>query len=85
MFSKFIFYNIKIRPEMAEISIWLRKNQKKTLKPNQPNRPEPLGSSYFRELSLYAEFQLPRLCLSCISMMEEKKKKNRRRKENQQF
>ena len=34
----------------------------------------PLGSSYFCELRLHAKFQLPRWCLSWISMVEEKKK-----------
>ena len=60
-------------------------NQTKPTKPNQkpeqPNSPKPLGISYFCELRLHAKFQLPRLCLSCISMVEEKKKKE----ENNQF
>ena len=34
---------------------------------------KPLGLSYFYELRLHAKFQLPRVCLSCISMVEEKK------------
>ena len=44
-------------------------------KPDQPNFPKPLGISCFCELRLHAEFQLPRLCLSCISMVEEEEKK----------
>ena len=43
-------------------------------KPNQSNRPKPLVLSYFYELSLYSQFQIPMLCLSCISMVEKKKK-----------
>ena len=48
----------------------------KSNKPNQPNRPKPLGLSYFYELRLHAKFQLPRLCLSYISMVEEKKEED---------
>ena len=59
------------------MAIWLRKTNptKWNQKTDQPNFPKPLGISYFCELRLYAKFQLPRLCLSCISMVEEKKKK----------
>ena len=64
--TNFIFYSIKIRLEMAEIAMWLRKT-KPNLKPNQPNRPKPIGSLFFCELSLHAKFQFPRLCLSRIS------------------
>ena len=67
--TNFIFYSIKIRLEMAEIAMWLRKIKlnKPNRKPNQPNRPKPLGSLIFCELSLPAKFQFPRLCLSGIS------------------
>ena len=72
--SNFICYSLKIRLEMAEIAIWLRKNKatKPNSKPNQPFRPKPLGSSIFCELSLHAKFQFPRLYLSYILMVEEK-------------
>ena len=50
-------------------------NQTKPTKTNQPNQLKPLGLPYFCELSMYARFQLPRLCLSCISMVEEEKKR----------
>ena len=46
--------------------------KKNLTKPNQPRNPKPLGLSYFCELRLHAECQLPRLCLSSISMVEEK-------------
>ena len=39
-------------------------------KPNQPNRPKPLGISYFCELRMHAKSQLPRLCLSYISTQD---------------
>ena len=39
----------------------------------------PLGLSYFYELRLHAKFQLPRLCLSCISMVEEKKEEEKKK------
>ena len=42
-------------------------------------RPKPPESSYFCELSLYDEFQLPRLCLSCISMVEDEKRKEKKK------
>ena len=44
-------------------------------KPNQPSCLKPLGLSYFCELSLHTKFQLPRLCLSCISMVEDEKRR----------
>ena len=34
------------------------------------------------ELRLYPEFQLPNLCLSCISIVKEEKIRGRRRKES---
>ena len=34
--------------------------------------------SYFCELSLHTKFQLPRLCLNCISMVEDEKKKKKK-------
>ena len=55
------------------------KPTKPNQKPDQPNFPKPLGLSYFCELSLHTKFQLPRLCLSCISMVED----GRRRKEEE--
>ena len=51
-----------------------RAGKKQNHTKNQPNRPKPLKSSYFYELRLHAKYQLHRLCLSCISMVEEKKK-----------
>ena len=60
-------------------------------KPNQPNQTyEQINQTsktsriifFFCELSLYDEFQPPRLCLSCISMVEDEKRKE---KKNQQF
>ena len=48
---------------MAEIAILLRKQKKN---PNQPDCLRPLGQSFLCELSLNAEFQLPRLCLSKV-------------------
>ena len=47
--SNFICYSLKIRLEMAEIAIWLRKNKatKPNSKPNQPFLSKPLGSSIF--------------------------------------
>ncbi len=64
-----------------KIAILLRKTKptKPNQKPNQPSCLKPLGLSYFCELSLHTKFQLPRFCLSCISMVEDGKK--RRRKE----
>ena len=38
--------------------------------------PNTLGLSHFCGLSLRDKFQLPRLCISCISMVEEKKKES---------
>ena len=52
--------------------------KKNLIKPNQPRNPKPLGLSYFCELSLHTKFQLPRLILSCISMVEDEKKKEKR-------
>ena len=49
--------------------MWLRKT-KPNLKPNQPNRPKPIGSLFFCELSLHAKFPFHRLCLSCISTQD---------------
>ena len=65
--------------------MWLIKTKptKPNQKPEQPNSPKPLGISYFCELRLHAKFQLPRLCLSCISMVEEKKKKEEEEENNQ--
>ena len=59
--------------------IWLRKTKstKPNQKPNQTNCPKPLGLSYFCELRLHTKFQLPRLCLSCIFMVEEKKEEEK--------
>ena len=47
--TNFIFYSIKIRLEMAEIAIWLRKTKpnKPNRKPDQPNRPKPIKSLFF--------------------------------------
>ena len=36
------------------------------------------GLSYFCELSLHTKFQLPRFCLSCISMVEDGEEKRRK-------
>ena len=60
-----------------KIAILLRKTKptKPNQKPNQPSCLKPLGLSYFCELSLHTKFQLPRFCLSCISMVEDGKKK----------
>ena len=46
--TNFIFYSIKIRLEMAEIAMWLRKTKlnKPNRKPNQPNRPKPIRSLF---------------------------------------
>merc|ERR1712208_108858 len=62
-----------------KIAILLRKTKptKPNQKPNQPSCLKPLGLSYFCELSLHTKFQLPRFCLSCISMVEDGKKKRR--------
>ena len=70
--TSFIFFSIKIRLEMAEIAIWLRKTKpnKPNRKPDQPNRPKPPRSLIFCELSLHAKFQFPRLCLSYISTQD---------------
>ena len=61
----------------TKISIWLRKTKltKPNQKPNQSNSPNPLKWSYFCELRLHPKFQLPRLCLSYISMVEENKRR----------
>ena len=52
----------------------LTKTNKKV---NQPSQLKPLGLSYFCELSMYAKFQLPMLCLSCISMVEDGKERKK--------
>jgi len=133
--TNFIFFSIKIRLEMAEIAIWLRKTKpnKPNRKPDQPNCPKPIKSlffvswvcmpnfsflgyawvtfppkiaillrktkltkpnqkpnqpsclkllrlSYFCELNLHTKFQLPRLCLSCISMVEDGEKRKEKKK-----
>ena len=46
--TNFIFYSIKIRLEMAEIAIWLRKTKpnKPNRKPDQPNCPKPIKSLF---------------------------------------
>ena len=51
-------------------------SQTKQIKP-KTNHPKPPGLSYFCYLSLNTKFQLRRLCLSCISMVEEEKKKKK--------
>ena len=43
--TNFIFYSIKIRLEMADIAMWLRKT-KPNRKPDQPNRPKPIRSLF---------------------------------------
>ena len=66
-------------PKIAKL---LRKTKptKPNQKPNQPSCLKPLGLSYFCELSLHTKFQLPRLCLSCISMVEDGEEKRRKEK-----
>ena len=51
-------------------------SQTKQIKP-KTNHPKPPGLSYFCYLSLNTKFQLRRLCLSCISMVEEEKKEKK--------
>ena len=47
--TNFTFYSIKIRLEMAEIALGLRKTKpnKPNRKPDQPNRPKPIKSLFF--------------------------------------
>ena len=47
--TNFIFHSIKIRLDLAEIAMWLRKTKlnKPNRKPNQPNRPKPIRSLFF--------------------------------------
>ena len=57
---------------MDKIGIWLRKNQINQTKPKTKSAKlsKKTGSSYFCALSLYAEFQFPRFCLSWISSQD---------------
>ena len=56
----------------TKIVMWLRKTKPTKLnqKLNYPNRTKPLGISYFCELSLHAQFQLPKLCLIYMSTQD---------------
>ena len=73
--TNFLIYTILTQLEIAELSI-ASCSQQIASDQLETYGSKPLGLSYFCELRLRAKFQLSRLCLSCISMVEEERRKN---------